>query len=73
MKILVQDKSRIVEFPREVWEVMNGNNGYIILGNSYLMHLPYGIYATQERAKEIIIEMANALKLNNPLYEMPEK
>lgn len=77
MKIMTQDRSAIIEQPRQVWVVpISGNNpdnpmGHIICNASRYPTL--GEYTTVERAKEVLTEIFEAQRRGKVNYYMPKE
>ena len=77
MKIMTQDRSAIIEQPRQVWVVpISGNNpdhqmGHIIC-NAY-RYPTLGEYTTVERAREVLAEIFEAQRRGKVNYYMPKE
>lgn len=70
MRILTQNKSRIVELPAEVWATRCGDIGIICSTSRFPL---LGEYVSEKRACEVLTEMFNCYKNNESCYTMPEK
>lgn len=71
MKILLQDRKKIVEMPREIWETQYGD-AFGIVGTSYISPL-FGLYATEQRAKEVLSQIFEYYRNGKNSYVMPEQ
>lgn len=69
MKILLQDRQKIVEMPREIWIAENAEDCTIV-GSAYIT--PYlGNYPTKQRAQEVIGQMFEYYRNGKNSYVMP--
>ena len=77
MKIMTQDRSVIIEQPRQVWVVpISGNDpdnpkGHILC-NAF-RYPTLGEYPTAERAKEVLAEIFEAQRRGKVNYYMPKE
>lgn len=68
MKILTQERYRIVEMPREVWITKNGDQYEIM--STYSSCRSLGHYSTEKRAIEVLREIFAAYGIREK-YIMP--
>lgn len=69
MKILTQDRTKIINFPKSVFVRTWGNYAEVCYGREVLL----GRYINEERAKDILIEILQNVDHNSKIYIMPEK
>ena len=80
MIIMSQDKEKVINFER-ITEIMVVGKEIIIMDNIYKEHgESIGTYSTEERAKEVLMEMcfcykdANTFRyVANKMYRMPKE
>lgn len=72
MKILTQNRKAVIELPREVWAVKNGNDGALVACTSYIAP-QIGKYDSLDRAKEIVREIFEYYRKGKNSYIMPEQ
>ena len=71
MKILLQDRQKIIEMPRELWIASYGET-YGVIGNSYITPV-LGLYEAQTRAQEVLQEIFESYQSGKCSYVMPEQ
>lgn len=72
MKILTQDRTAVIELPREVWAAQNGDDGALVVCTSHISpHI--GTYSSIDRAKEVVREIFDYHRNSKNSYIMPEQ
>lgn len=71
MKILLQDRQKIVEMPKEIW-ITQVCNRYLIIGTAYITPT-LGDYETEQRAKEVLHQIFEYYRNGKNSYVMPEQ
>jgi len=74
MKLLTQDRTGITTIINEVWLTKyTRNDEYAILHDSEeMIKCVLGIYPTEQRAKEILLDILRAINEGKATYIMPE-
>ena len=72
MKILLQDRQKIIEMPRELWITLYDGENYGILGNPYITPV-LGLYKAETRAQEVLQEIFESYQSGKSSYIMPEQ
>ena len=71
MKILTQDRKRLTEVSKELWETRYDGETYAILNHGNFQGY-LGLYESESRAKEIILDIYDNLNENKATFKMPE-
>lgn len=72
MKILTQDRTAVIELPREVWVTPQGPEGAIVVSTSYISPR-IGNYGSVDRAKAVVKEIFYFYRSGKNSYIMPEE
>lgn len=73
MKIMIQNRSVIMEMPRNIWVATEGEycNGLILCGSSRAPVI--GLFENAARAKEVLNEIFEFQRNGKMTYLVPEK
>lgn len=69
MKILIQNKGKIINFPPVVYVSNYSAYSEVCYGHGALL----GRYANENRAKDVLVELLNSVNNNQKMFIMPEK
>lgn len=72
MKILTQDRTAVIELPREVWVTPQGPEKAMVVSTSYISPR-IGHYDSIDRAKAVVREIFDFHRAGKKTYIMPEK
>lgn len=72
MKILTQDRTAVIELPREVWVTPSGPERAMVVSTSYISP-QIGQYDSVDRARTVVKEIFNYYRAGKNSYIMPEE